>query len=188
MSAGKAVHANARFYKDKSARLFHMEPARGTAGCKRCEQAIAKGELRCVITGGPSPAYVHVACMEFSVADDNRKKCKGCPEKLREGQDRIGYEDKSPHTMFMHGKPLDKKICGFWHPTCFQKGLEHFGSTLKIEQLRGSPRVQPSSGGAVLKQAPSKKRARSQNPPPESARDAPSDKPRKRGAANNRQR
>ena len=77
--------------------------------------------------------------MEFSVADDNRKRCKGCKGKLLKGQERIGYQDQSPPTSFFNGKPIDKRISGFWHPECFQKGLDHFGSTLKIAQLRGAP-------------------------------------------------
>ena len=104
--------------------------------------------------GGPSPTYIHVACMEWSTADDNRKSCRGCPDKLTKGDDRIGYLDKSPHCMFVHGKPIDKKANGYWHPGCFEKGLKYFSSTLNILSLRGAP----PSGAAAATAPPSKKR------------------------------
>ena len=81
--------------------------------------------------GGPSPSYYHVACMEWSISEDNRKTCKGCPAKLTKGGDRIGCLQYDP---WGH-----RNIEGYWHPACFQQGLKHFGSTLEIEGLRGAP-------------------------------------------------
>ena len=124
-------YANGRVYADDEARKYHMELAKTSASsCKRCENPIVKGDLRGIILGGPSPSYYHVACMEWSISEDNRKTCKGCPAKLTKGGDRIGCLQYDP---WGH-----RNIEGYWHPACFQQSLKHFGSTLEIEGLRGA--------------------------------------------------
>ena len=108
------------------------------ASCQSCGEAIAEGELRAIIPG-LSNSFLHVACVEWSVGHDNRQTCRGCNVKLRKGEGRIGGENA-----WFGGVRRS-----FWHPACFQKGLEHFGSALDIKELRGAPRDQPSSAASI---------------------------------------
>ena len=91
-----------------------------------------------------SNSFVHVACMKWSVAHDNRQTCRGCKVKLRAGEGRIEGETSCFGT---RRRP-------FWHPACFQKGPEHFGSALDIKELRGAPRDQLSSGAVQRRSKP----------------------------------
>ena len=126
----------ARGPTDKETQFFYMEFAKSNkASCQSCGEAIAEGELRAIIPG-LSNSFLHVACVEWSVGHDNRQTCRGCNVKLRKGEGRIGGENA-----WFGGVRRS-----FWHPACFQKGLEHFGSALDIKELRGAPRDQPSSG------------------------------------------